>query len=277
MAQAWQLDRLRVLGAKADPPEPQPGDTVSFSSFIYAPSDTQLDAVIWFACLAESASSFGCTIDPSLLEEFADPPEDPAELAQLFAQLQEAGFAGVEPDFPPQWKVPDDALDMLSDAEKIEGRSAFVSINAAPSLDPAAEETERSAELAYRRLVVSLNPEPNQNPVIDDISVDGISYAVNDLFTVLPGQEVELSPGLTEESVESYTYIGNDGEEQRSEQPFFNWYTEGGNFRQPFTLYPNSTATWTAPSTLGEGIIATVVRDRRGGMAWAQIRYEVTQ
>ena len=134
MSQSWQLDRLRILGAQMTPAEPKPGETIEFKSLVYAPEDQPLETVIWFACLNENASSFGCNIDPSVLE------------SNDLTELEEAGFAGFEPEqFPfgaPNWTVPQDALDALEDSEKEEGISGFVNITAIPLIEDNTQETQ---------------------------------------------------------------------------------------------------------------------------------------
>ena len=62
----WQLDRLRVLATQATPAEAAPGETVAFESLVYQPDGESLEGVVWFGCLNESATSFGCTIDPEV-------------------------------------------------------------------------------------------------------------------------------------------------------------------------------------------------------------------
>ena len=37
LTQNWQLDRTRILGAQAEPPEAKPGDTVQFRSLVFSP------------------------------------------------------------------------------------------------------------------------------------------------------------------------------------------------------------------------------------------------
>ena len=121
MAQSWQLDRIRILAARAEPAEPKPGEQVSFTSLVFTPQDQALESVIWFACLPEEANSFGCSLDSDLLDQLDNPPDDPAEQFEFFQTLQEAGFAGVEPDFPPIWTAPEDALIDLAEDQLQEG------------------------------------------------------------------------------------------------------------------------------------------------------------
>ena len=274
MAQSWQLDRLRILGAKAEPAEPRPGEDVQFTSLVFTPEDQDLESVIWFACLPEEANSFGCSLDPELLEQLDNPPENPADQLAFFETLQEAGFAGVEPDFPPVWTTPEDALDGLTEMQVLEGISAFVNVTAVPN-DPV---DDNDVEVAYRRLPISLATNPNHNPTIIEIQVDGVSYGSGETFTAIAGESYTLTPILSDDSIEEYEYINPKEElEIREEKPYFNWYVEGGSFDQDFSLYPYVDAIWTAPPDEHNGVIVTVVRDRRGGMNWSTVNVRVTK
>lgn len=281
LSESWQLDRLRVLGVQAEPAEPQPGDTVVFRSLVYVPYGETLAGTVWFACLPEGSTDFGCTLDDSLTEALSGDLESlsPEEQLALFQQAQEAGLIGFEPLFPPSWTVPEDALDALPDEDKPEGRSAVVNLTALP--DTTDEEAE--VELAYKRVPVSLAETPNQNPVVTGVLVeeksgkdDNATYTVvvaNDgAVTVTPGTTYRLTPLLEEGSIEDYTYRTSTGEEeQRTEEPYFTWYAEYGQYDQPDSLFPVLDVEWTAPKGGFEGVIATVARDRRGGMDWASL------
>ncbi|MEC7948212.1 MAG: hypothetical protein VX265_11660, partial [Myxococcota bacterium] len=78
---------MRILGVRATPAEPRPGDRVTFESLVYTPAETQLGGVLWFACLPEGADDFGCELDPSVADLFNDDIEDlsPEEQAALYA------------------------------------------------------------------------------------------------------------------------------------------------------------------------------------------------
>lgn len=272
MAQTWQLDRLRILGAQAEPAEAKPGDTVTLRSLTFIPEEQEVEAVTWFGCLPTDATSFGCTLDSSLMESFENMPEDPEEQLELFQQLQEAGFLGVEPDFPPQWTIPDDALDGLTEEDKIEGLSAFINITAIPT----GSQEQEDIELAYRRMPVSLNPQPNQNPTLTHFLVNDVEYAEDETFYAKIGEIYNIDVILGDGSVEDYSYINLDGvEETRTEEPYFTWYAEAGDFFQYFSLYPYGEVEWTAPEEAHTGKIIVVVRDRRGGMNWSWLQVEV--
>ena len=264
LSQNWQLDRTRILGAQAEPPEAQPGDTVQFRSLVFSPES--IESVVWFACLPESATSFGCTIDPELLEGLQEGSEPD------ITALVEAGFAGAEPAFPAAWRVPEDALDGLTDAQKHDGLSAFVTVSAIPEGATA----ESDFEVAYKRFPISTSDTPNQNPVLDNISIDSVPYSSQEVFIATAGKTYTLTPNFAETHVETYSFLNREGVfEDRIEEPYFSWFTEGGAFDQPISLYPNSDVEWTAPPNPYSGRIITIMRDRRGGMAWSWIQVEV--
>ena len=258
LSEQWQLDRTRVLAAKAEPAEARPGDTVQFQSLVFSPDP--VEGVIWFACLPENSTGFGCNIDPELLSGIDD------QESLDFSQLIEAGFAGFEPQFPASWAVPTTALDSLNEEDRQEGVSALTTLSVL--MEGASDQSDVS--LAFKRFPISESLTPNHNPDILHIEIDDTAYGSNELFQAIPGEPYTLNPVLSDISIESYNFLTRDGEvEERVEEPYFLWFTEGGSFGQYFSLYPYSSVTWTAPSTNFSGRIITVMRDRRGGISWS--------
>ena len=271
MAQAWQLDRLRVLATQATPAEAMPGDTVEFQSLIYQPEGETLEGVVWFGCLNDSATSFGCTIDPELLEGLSEPPTEQSEQVAWFTELQEAGLLGFEPALPPSWKIPEDALDSLEDVEKVEGISAFLNLTVLPS----EVESDQDIEVAFKRYPISVNPEPNENPLLSNFLVNGVEYITDELPRVSVGETVDLDILFQEGAVQDYSYTNPDTgiTETRTETPYLSWYTEAGSFSNTVSLLPYTSVEWTAPNTATQTEIIVTVRDRRGGMDW--IRFDI--
>ncbi|MEC7986983.1 MAG: hypothetical protein VX278_17575, partial [Myxococcota bacterium] len=242
-----------------------PGDTVQFESLVFSPDP--IAGVVWFACLPDSANGFGCNLDTELLSSMED--SDDVD----FSLLIEAGFAGFEPQFPATWTVPTDALDTLSEEDKLEGISALTTLSV--FMDGASDQEDLS--LAFKRFPISESTTPNHNPEIRHIEIDDTAYSSDEIFQALPGESYTLNPVITEDSVESYRFLTRDGEmEDRVEEPYFLWFTEGGSFGQYFSLYPYSNVTWTAPTSGFSGRVITVMRDRRGGISWSWITVEVT-
>ena len=268
MAQTWQLDRLRVLGAQSVPAEPQPGETVTLRSITYFPSEQPI-SVVWIGCLGDDATSFGCTLDPALIDSLNTPPDDPAEQLSWYLELQEAGLLGIEPDVPPTWSIPSNALDNLEDEEKEEGVSAFMNLTAIPS----EMEDDDELELVYKRLPVSLNAKPNQNPTIEHIVINNTEYVPTETLTVPVNGELTLDIQFEQGAVEEYSYTNPDTgiTENRTETPYISWYTEFGSFSSFVSLLPNSEVIWTAPNFETQTEIIATVRDRRGGMDWIRL------
>lgn len=273
LAQSWQLDRLRILGVRSLPAEPQPGQAVTLQAATYVPEgiDEEELGVVWFACLPESADEFGCDVDTSVLENLEGVDFDklsPKELQALYKKLQAAGLIGFEPLLPAQWVTPKDALEGLSEVEQLEGVSAVVTLQAIPAV----VEDEDDIEIAYKRVPISLAKTPNHNPEIVGLAFEGNIVPDGGRVEVARMKEYSLEPAVDNADIETYTYVTSEGtEETREEEPYFSWYTEGGSFDQPFSLWPTSVAYWTAPEEPGEYELRVVMRDRRGGMAWSSL------
>lgn len=287
LSQSWQLDRLRVLGVQAEPAEPQPGETVTFRSLVYLPEGEEMQSVVWFACLPQASDAYGCQVDPALFESLgaADPSTmSPEELAELFAAAQAAGLIGAEPFLAPTWVAPADALDGLDEIAAKEGVSALINLSAVP----VGAEGDEDVELAYKRVPISLADTPNHNPALAGVAV-GLSNADGDdkgepvvltansePLLLEKGKTYKLNPQIPDGAIEDYDFTNSDGVvETRTEEPYFTWYAEGGAFDQPFSLHPYADVLWTAPDEAWEGVVISVMRDRRGGMAWEVLHLQV--
>ncbi|MEN9785734.1 MAG: hypothetical protein RLZZ299_998 [Pseudomonadota bacterium] len=282
LSEAWRIDRLRVLGVAAEPAEAHPGDVVSFRALVVSPG-APVGAVVWLACLQGDASGNGCTPDASVFTEaFADGAVDAAEQQAL----QDAGLVGVEPFLAPSWTIPATALDGLPEDARVEGFSAFVNVSALPGtadgasgaapVDVEAGLQADDVELAFKRLPISSNPQPNRNPSLDGIEVDGVLVADGGAVEVAAGAQVELSPSIPDDSREAYVFRTRAGvDEPRTEELWVQWYAEDGAFEQDVSVDPFLDRAWTAPGSAGTVGMWVVVRDRRGGMAWTSLTVRV--
>ncbi len=288
MSPSWLIDRTRILGVQAEVAgepglaEPRPGDRVVFRSLTAHPDYADF-AVTWMGCLPTEADSFGCEIDMDAIEALFDVDTEELttqELLELVAAAQEAGFLGFEPHFSPFLNVPEDVLDGLSEAEKLEGLNYFLTLSAFPMEEDSEgelveidglEDDDRLVELAYKRMPVSQASTPNHNPDILGVEVDGYPIAAEQVLHVSAGQTYIVDPVLSETAIEDYRYITSEGvEETRTEEPYFTFYTTGGNFDYNFSLYPKASVEWTAPDDpdATSHRVWVVARDRRGGMGW---------
>ncbi len=263
---AWLVDRTRVLGMQAEPPELVPGQAASFS--VLAPDpEGALGGKLWIACSPEQTTPFGCAVDLSVLDGEPTPEE-----------LIAAGVIGMEPGFAPAWAPPTDALDDLEPEDRLEGVQYTVQVIGLPGegLDTGEGIDFASFEIGYKRVVVSEAPTPNANPEISGFTVEGAYITTDTVVLVDPGQTYELGLMIPDESIEVYEYVNPEGVvEERVEQPYAQWYSTDGDEMEETTLYPFVQANWTAPAASGAtGSWYSVVRDRRGGVAWIERRWE---
>ncbi len=272
MAESWQVDRLRVLAVASEPAEPRPGDIVQFDALVVSPA-APVAGSAWFVCDGASSDDFGCAIDPSLLETGDPTTLDPAA-------LEAAGFIGFLPLMPPTWQVPADYLDTLAEADRAEGTFAMTYIAAIPELPEGEELDEDDVELAYKRVPVSLAATPNHNPTIARWRVDDLPVAAGAEVVLDAGQAYDIAVDLADGAVETYLYTPDGGVEQsRTEEPYLTWYAQEGSYNQTDTLWPVATVVYFAPDapTLQTQSLWVVVRDRRGGMGWSELRIRVRE
>lgn len=281
MAQSWELDRLRVLGVQSEVRgsegvgEPAPGETVDLRSLTVHPTVTEGLLVAWFGCLLEPGTSFGCTVDPSVLDSLLGATT--ATTPDLEA-LAEAGFLGVEglgPLYAPVLQVPADLLDGLTEAQQQEGLNYYLTVIAFAD-DGSGQVADTDLELAYKRVPVSLAATPNGNPTLAGVTLDGNLFADGTRVLVRAGETYSLGGQLVDGALEEYLYLTSDGvEEVRVEEPYVTFYVTGGELLYPYNLYPYLDSPWTAPAEAGVVQAWVVARDRRGGMAWATVELEV--
>jgi hypothetical protein len=260
LAQAWQVDRLRVLAVAAEPAEPKPGETVAFSALVVSP-EVDVSAVIWTACSEAASSDYGCLSDTDSVE-----------------------IIGYQPGLEPSWAVSEAFLDGLTGDEKLEGTNGLITVTAVPEgvdleeLDTGSLAME--AEIAYKRVPVSEAVTPNHNPGLLGILVDGIAVPAGVRSVVTAGATYQLSANLADDAVETYTYRTSEGvDETREEEPLFNYYLQEGMFEQDYALWPYTAVEWTAPASpeRADQSLWLVVRDRRGGMAWAELPVRIEE
>jgi hypothetical protein len=299
LSESSTLDRLRLLGVRAtvavDPDpvlgsraEPRPGETVAFSSLVYTPENEPLEGALWIGCLPEGELSYGCEIDESALEGFNNLDDDSSqqEFIEAIQDAQEAGLIGFEPLFAPEWTIPAEALDSLEPEDRLEGINAFVNVTLIPEgiAGEKSDDAFGAAEGGFKRMPVSEAVSPNHNPDIVDFTVAGVLLDGAEGFTAQRGLTYIIEPHTPEGHVETYSYQTSEGEtEYRTEEPFYQWYTEPGStnaertasFDQALSLAPFSSVEWTAPNQAGVVMLYAVVRDRRGGMGWRSLKVNV--
>lgn len=261
LEESWLVDRTRLLGVRADPPEIRPGETARFEALLPQPDQEEPWPRVWFACpVTEEGAGFGCNLD---LGGTGSTPTGAAD-----------DFIGLEPGFPPVYTAPGDLLDGLTDeSDRREGVQVLAQVAALPpellEEGASADIDFNEVELGFKRLVVSEATTPNRNPAIVDFVIDKLPIAPGAEVVVTTGQQYALGVILEEALIERYEYLTSVGElEERREEPYVDWYATGGEVLEPITLYPYPETTWQAPDRPARGTWFAVVRDRRGGLTW---------
>lgn len=263
--QEWLVDRTRVLAIQAEPPEAASGQVVSLSALVVDP-DGEPEAA-WVACLMPVA----CPDYPSVQElAAADTSAMSAEeLAAWQADATTAGFlgfgAGLSPTLIVNGGGPPPGDTASTDTGAIAASSELTLIVDAVPVGKALGDVTlgdpEATEVASKSLTVSDSTTPNQNPAIATFGVDGADAA-----TVDRGGSASLTATLADGSAESY--LDDDGETQ-TEAPTVNYYVSGGTLMQSSAAANEPEVSWTAPDSAGTINVWVVVRDGRGGMAWA--------
>lgn len=239
LPQESALDRLRILGAQAEPAEPQPGETVTLRSLSWSAAGEV--GVVWELCTTLECPTASWRDEPdALLEDGAVNVED--------------GIIGLEPDSPPVVAVPDGLLDALDENDRQEGVVITFGLAATDGDE---------VEWGQKVLPVSEAQTPNNNPVLTGILIDDTeTILAGETISVEANTEISLALHDEEDIAEDYRYTNSDGEEEtRTESLQVSWYTDLGTIEQ---------SRWT-PAT-GSGELIVVVRDGRGGMGWLVFR-----
>ena len=151
-----------------------------------------------------------------------------------------------EPALPPTWEIPAEALDTLEDLDKVEGLSAFLNLTAIPT----EAEDDTDIEVAFKRYPISLNPEPNQNPLLSHFLINGIEYGSDETpKSKSMAYSSSMSFSKTVQLRNTSTSIQTREFRKQGPKPYLSWYTESGSFSNVVSLQPYTSVDWTAPST----------------------------
>jgi hypothetical protein len=328
---ASQVDKLRVLAVRADPPEIAPApaagtpaapDHAALTSFVvradFAADPSRRTTVAYLACIPVPGDP---TPSPCVvLASLRDPTAVLADAAQASCAVPPpAGapapiaFAGFEvcdrngcgavqlggTTLPtPEVRVPPGyAFDALAPGapERILGVEAIALAFAldatpeelgdgSPGGCPTASVARRLSELwGTREHVLSTKrvqirgPEapdaPNQNPAIDGIAADGTALASSAPAQLAAGtlQLTPVLPGDAAGTPEAYTKLDAAGApiEAAVEEWVYSWFSTAGELHDLHTR-GGAAEEWKVAAGGGRvrALVAAVVRDLRGGVAW---------
>ncbi len=255
------VTRTEVLAVRSEPAEAKPGETVTYRAFVVTPDGAiGTPAASWAFCATPKRLTENGAVSAACLSggvrAIGDGPSVtaavPADACALFGpEVTSADLRPRDPDVTGGYYQP---VRLVVHDDASTSTTAFgmtrIRCNAASAGAEAAAE--------YQRRYV-----PNQNPELLPLE------ASVPLDAVPAAARVTLRAPWPEASVESYVAI--DVAEQRvvdrRETMRLSWFATGGSFEHDRTGTPDNA--WTAPSEPGTVHLFVVLRDDRGGVAFA--------
>lgn len=265
------VDKLRVLAIKAEPPEAAPGQMVSLTALVADPLEKLRNTGhLWVMC------------DPSVDGEFGNACAQTDTLRSFDIEELPPGV-NVFPLFFnfAFYRAPWGLLDQLEEEERRRGMTATVLLVAwEGGTQEHLQDPSVLKQLAIKRIrIADPQEEPNRNPVLQSVTLDGQPFEESDAPQVRAGTTITLSASSTEDSVQVFERVLPDGSVvEQSEQNVFSWYTTGGRFTQGLE-YSSRTESGKpiglelpALGTLPDDRLDVwvVLRDARGGTDWAR-------
>lgn len=231
---------LRVLAVRAEPPEALPGTAVHFDALVADPLGRGRPLKrAWAICNPGEGGVGTCG--------------DPARTAILGSNLTA------------DWTIPADALSGLNEEEAKLGRDVYVVL--AVQFDDGTGQVDRADhDVAFKRVRISTNGDPNRNPSLSSLQIDKNSA---DGLTV-PGSSVLALEA--DASASSRQKWASPGGASGIEDARFTWLISAGHLDDAVTFADGDAATnrWYLPpaSDAADLSLWVVLRDGRGGIDW---------
>jgi hypothetical protein len=270
------VERLRILGIRAEPPETDIFGEVELSALIADPrgAGRPLDCT-WAVCLFElggAATDISCP-GPGSFYLSGDCDSATVRMNDLVAWLAEQGFqvGRFDPDNPPMRELP-----------------LIVGLQVQAATVPNGTAPESGAETArgFKRIGVRLAAtpeEPNRNPRLRGVSVGGMRWEAGaDPLEIVANQKVLVVPEADVGTRQ--TYMREDDDIERLEDFLFSWFCTSGVFLHRRTILDVDshgerldTNTWSLPASVlsPEHTLWLVVRDGRYGTDWLEVPVEI--
>lgn len=263
-------DEPQVLAVRATPPEAAPGEAIRLDALIHWPESTP--GLAWLVCIPGPLDDLDTCVSSrfTTLDAVARCEDEP-----------EAALCLAGRDATALYRVPDRLLPADQEELTLYVELVATSLPAGPAAcDEAVRDIYPTTDcaLSLKRLAVSERPEPNRNPVLLPLLVNGESLDataphVLDLGGVDPGDfKVDLGVSVEPESVDELGMGDPPPDEARL--PVL-WYTtcgslgdDAGSVRCARDGECVAHETGWSPKTSGDCTVHVVVRDGRGGVDW---------
>jgi len=283
-----ELDSMRVLAVRAEPPDLLPGSTSVLDAVIFDAGEPV--SLSWSLCPWPSDPNHGfrCLVDQSLWEQAwtSSGLKDPPALRLGSADTAEL-------------RVPDDVTAVRKLCKEVLSR-----VGASASLPPdcdtrwnwtvrltvsGREDTIEAVKDVP--ILLGADPERNANPVLGSLTIEREGEAMPAELPPLPvDTDVDLRLSIQAEQAELYTpppaFTESAADlEPRRESLSFTWFVEGGEterIRSVFnagveSLRSASHNVWRTPKAQARSALIVVVRDNRGGVGFVRSDVSLTK
>ena len=285
---ASNVDKLRVLAARAEPPEVKPGQVTQLDALVVDPKRAGKPPVFWVACDPDPFGQ-GRTAC-STTETFEDPTGLDLSSGNLPPGMRIVGLGDRA-----AYAAPTNLFDVLGADDPIrqEGTVALLLILAVgEEVSPLAprdelakvfervRNKETDAVIALFRVTVSETTAPNQNPKFGYVRYGDEDPVPNAHLLFGLNEPRYFTVAATDDSYEVYRQrTPSGGSEQKTERAQVAWFSTSGQLSEEVLALDSAvpekfTAPGTHPRDLTPenrlGVIWAVLRDSRGGITWRE-------
>jgi hypothetical protein len=255
------VERLRILGIRAEPPETDILGEVELSALVADPHGAGRELhCTWAVCLFELgsvATDLSCP-GPGSYTLSGDCSAAALRMTDLAAWLAEQGFPvdQFDPDNPPMEELP-----------------LIVGLQ----VQTGAETTRGFKRIGVR--LAATGEEPDRNPGLLGVIVGGKRWEAGaDPPEIVAGQKILVVPEADESTRQ--IYLREEDDVERLEDFLFSWFCTSGEFLHRRTLLEVDSHgtrldinTWKLPQAVPrpENTLWLVVRDGRYGIDWLEV------
>ncbi len=291
-APVYFVEKLRVLGIRAQPPDLAPGHATQLEALVVDPSNPQnAHTLFWFACDPDPTSleQPECA-KYSTLEDMQEVFES-ENLPQGMRVLGISSSNSSDQKFPKIiYSSPEHTFSKLDPQDQLRQKGVLAIIlllavdTTPPPYPPSAEEIKSILDkarnkqvdslLAIKRIRISENQNLNKNPQIEGMLCNsGFWPAGLRPIKLQPEKTYELAGIVSSDSIEHYSEMNPDGQLlEKEERPIFSWFSSIGSLEAIRTTNEKVNRFLVSPQSVPSsryGMIYQVLRDGRGGTSFA--------
>lgn len=275
---ASYIERMRILGVRADPPEIAPGEETELTALVadpYAAGGRAL-TYVWLTCDPDATAPLGsaCTRQGTAgsLDDIIENPPPGLNFIPIRHKIT--------------YTAPVNALDALAHdtLERERGVTATIMLVVIEGDFREIQNPDAIRQIAIKRVrIADRVADRNRNPSVGTLTIDGAPTIEGQRAPAKFGAGVELIATASEGSAETFRRRLPDGSFlDDQEQSLFSWFTTSGSYDsessfgtrtesgKPLKLFLPAAG----PDAVLE--VFVVLRDARGGIDWARRRLELS-